>query len=64
MINLTRHDPFSLARTDPISDSVARSFTLAQDVDESKDEVKYSHGVLELSLPKKATSAGKVLAIQ
>lgn len=43
---------------------VARSFTLAHDVDEAKAQAKYSDGVLELTLPKKAVSAAKKLAIQ
>jgi HSP20 family protein len=43
---------------------VARSFTLAHDVDEAKSQAKYSDGVLELTLPKKATSAARKLAIQ
>lgn len=43
---------------------VARSFTLAQDVDEAKSQAKFNDGVLELSLPKKAVGAGKKLAIQ
>jgi len=43
---------------------VARSFTLAHDVDEAKSQAKYSDGVLELTLPKKAATATKKLAIQ
>jgi len=43
---------------------VARSFTLAQDVDDAKAQAKYSDGVLELTLPKKATSSAKKLAVQ
>lgn len=43
---------------------VARSFTLAHDVDEAKSQAKYNDGVLELTLPKKAVSAAKKLAIQ
>ena len=43
---------------------VARSFTLAQDVDEAKAQAKYSDGVLELTLPKKAAAAGRKLSIQ
>jgi HSP20 family protein len=35
---------------------VSRSFTLDQDVDESGAAAKYSDGVLELTLPKKAGS--------
>ena len=43
---------------------VARSFTLAHDVDEASAQAKYSDGVLELTLPKKAVTAAKKLAIQ
>ena len=43
---------------------VARSFTLAQDVDEATAQAKYADGVLELTLPKKAVSSAKKLAIQ
>ena len=43
---------------------VARSFTLAHDIDEAKAQAKYNDGVLELTLPKKAVSAAKKLAIQ
>lgn len=43
---------------------VARSFTLAQDVDEAKAQAKYADGVLELTLPKKAASSARKLSIQ
>jgi HSP20 family protein len=43
---------------------VARSFTLAHDVDEASAQAKYSDGVLELTLPKKAVTAARKLAIQ
>ncbi|MDA8260544.1 MAG: Hsp20/alpha crystallin family protein [Betaproteobacteria bacterium] len=43
---------------------VARSFTLAHDVDEAKSQAKYTDGVLELTLPKKPATAGRKLAIQ
>ena len=42
---------------------VARSFTLAHDVDEAKSQAKYADGVLELTLPKKAASQAKKLAV-
>jgi len=42
---------------------VARSFSLAHDVDEAKSQAKYADGVLELTLPKKAASQAKKLAI-
>lgn len=37
--------------------SVSRTFSLADEVDESKVTAKYSDGVLSLELPKKAASA-------
>ncbi|MGH8672557.1 MAG: Hsp20/alpha crystallin family protein, partial [Burkholderiales bacterium] len=40
-----------------------RSFALAQEVDEGKSQAKYSNGVLELSLPKKAYAQAKKLEI-
>lgn len=40
-----------------------RSFSLAQDVDEAHAEAKYSNGVLELTLPKKAGKPSKQLNI-
>ncbi len=43
---------------------IARSFTLAHDVDEAQAQAKYSDGVLELTLPKKAAGASKKLVIQ
>jgi HSP20 family protein len=43
---------------------VYRSFTLGQDVDEATATAKYNEGVLDLTLPKKATSSAKKLAIQ
>lgn len=43
---------------------VARSFTLAHEVDEAKAQAKYNDGVLELTLPKKAATSAKKLAIQ
>ena len=42
---------------------VSRSFQLGQDVDESKSAAKFTDGVLELTLPKKAASAAKRLTI-
>ena len=42
----------------------SRSFQLAQDVDDSKAEAKYSDGVLQLVLPKKAAESAKKLYVQ
>jgi HSP20 family protein len=43
---------------------VTRSFTLPQEVDESKAEAKFKDGVLELTLPKKAAETRKPIHIQ
>lgn len=43
---------------------VSRAFTLAQDVDEATADAKYKDGVLELRLPKRASTQSKKLTIQ
>lgn len=43
--------------------SVARSFTLANEIDEAKATAKFENGVLSLTLPKKAAASGRKLAI-
>ena len=43
---------------------VSRAFRLADEIDESRASAKYSDGVFELTLPKKAAPATKQLAIQ
>jgi HSP20 family protein len=43
---------------------VMRTFTLGQEVDEAGATAKYSDGVLELKLPKKAATASKKLSVQ
>ena len=43
---------------------VSRAFRLAQEIDESRASARYSDGVLELTLPKKAAATAKQLAIQ
>jgi HSP20 family protein len=42
---------------------VSRSFQLEQDIDDSKAAAKFNEGVLELTLPKRATSQTKRLNI-
>ena len=51
-------------RSERYRGKIARSFTLENEIDESKAEAKYSDGVLELTLPKKAGTAGRTLSIQ
>lgn len=50
--------------TERVFGKVSRSFTLPQEVDETKSEAKFRDGVLELTLPKKAAAARKQIAIQ
>ena len=40
-----------------------RGFTLGQDIDEANAKAKFEHGILTLTLPKKAAAAAKKLAI-
>lgn len=44
--------------------SISRSFSLGQDVDESKVQAKYADGVLTLELPKKAPAPTSKINIQ
>lgn len=44
--------------------SVSRSFTLGSEIDEAQSQAKYTDGVLELTLAKKAATASKTLSIQ
>lgn len=43
--------------------TITRTFALSSDIDESASQAKYHDGVLELVLPKKATSTSKKLTI-
>ncbi len=43
---------------------VSRAFRLGQEIDEARASAKYNDGVLELTLPKKASAAAKQLTIQ
>jgi len=43
---------------------VARAFRLNEEIDEARASARYADGVLELTLPKKATVAAKQLTIQ
>jgi HSP20 family protein len=43
---------------------VARAFRLGEELDESKAVAKYNDGILELTLPKKATTASRQISIQ
>lgn len=51
-------------RTERYFGKMSRSFQLGQDIDEAKSSARFNDGVLELTLPKKAATAGKRLSIQ
>jgi len=53
-----------LLRSERYYGSVSRAFSLAQDVDENAAQAKYTDGVLELTLPKKAAASSRKLVIQ
>jgi HSP20 family protein len=57
-------DGEKVLRSERYFGKVARAFRLGQELDEARASAKYADGVLELTLPKKATVAAKQLAIQ
>lgn len=60
----TKGDGDKVLRSERYYGSVSRTFSLADDVDDSKAEAKYADGVLTLKLPKKATVASKKVTVQ
>ena len=50
--------------TERVFGKVSRSFTLPQEVDESRAAAKFRDGVLELTLPKKEAAQRKQISIQ
>ena len=54
----------TMLRSERYYGAMTRSFTLATDVDEKAAVAKYTDGVLELTLPKKAASSAKRLSVQ
>jgi HSP20 family protein len=60
----TRGNGNKVLRSERYRGSISRSFSLAQDVDETKSQARYADGVLTLELPKKATGSAKKLQIQ
>ena len=51
-------------RTERYYGQVSRSFQLSQDIDEEHAVAKFTDGVLELTLPKKAAAQARKLTIQ
>lgn len=56
-------DGEKVLRSERYFGKTARSFSLGSEIDESTSHAKYSDGVLELTLPKKAVSSAKKLTI-
>ena len=52
-----------VVRSERYYGKVYRSFTLDHEVDQDAAKAKYADGVLELSLPKKAGTAGKEITV-
>ena len=53
-----------ILRSERYFGKVSRSFQLGQDIDDGKAAAKFTEGVLELTLPKRATSSSKRLAVE
>jgi HSP20 family protein len=60
----TRSNGNKVLRSERYRGSMSRSFSLSQDVDESKSQARYADGVLTLELPKKASGTAKKLQVQ
>jgi len=56
-------DGEKVLRSERYYGKVSRNFALDQDVDETASQAKYDNGVLELRLPKRASSKSKTLTI-
>jgi HSP20 family protein len=57
-------DGEKVLRSERYYGKVHRAFVLDQDVDETATQAKYSDGILELKLPKKASTSVRRIAIQ
>jgi len=57
-------DGSRLLRSERYYGKAYRSFVLGQEVDETNAEARYTNGVLELHLPKKAAQSARKLTIQ
>jgi HSP20 family protein len=51
-------------RTERYYGKVYRAFALGQEIDQNATQAKYADGILELTLPKKASSSAKRITIQ
>jgi len=53
-----------ILRSERYVGKVARSFTLAHEIDETQARAQYKDGVLELTLPKKAAGSARKLTVE
>lgn len=60
----TKGDGGKVLRSERYWGNISRTFSLAEDVDDSKVQAKYADGVLTLELPKKASPASKKITVQ
>lgn len=60
----TKGNGDKILRSERYWGNISRTFSLAQDVDDSKVVAKYADGVLTLELPKKALSAARKVTVQ
>ena len=60
----TRGDGDKVLRSERYFGTISRSFSLAQDVDASNVQARYTDGVLMLQLPKKAAADSRKISIQ
>ena len=60
----TKDNSGKVLRSERYWGNISRTFSLAQDVDDSKVVAKYADGVLSLELPKKALPASKKITVQ
>lgn len=62
--NKETKDGERVLRSERYYGKVARSFQLAQDIDDNQATARFTDGILELALPKRAASASKRLTIE
>ena len=60
----TKGNGDKVLRSERYYGNISRTFSLADDVDDSKADAKYADGVLTLQLPKKTTVASRKLNVQ
>jgi HSP20 family protein len=60
----TKGNGDKVLRSERYYGTISRTFSLAQDIDDSKVQAKYADGVLKLELPKKAPADARRIAIQ